>query len=347
MAERAGWPLVAALILALALGLRVAGTAPAGLPDLTPALLGTLAVALVYATSARFFDPASGAVGALLAALNPLQVLYGRESVSFTLLAVLSAASVLLAAAVLTIPGGMAAGRFRRGRSFAIISAYLVISVAGLYTHPAFLFVLAAETLVFVGWLLGRPRKRHGLVTWLILLGVPLLVALPVLPGSLHEFVAGLQAGGLPPVWQLIEQVAYGPGAAGETRQGLIPLLLLAGVGLFPPFEEEEGRTLSFAERAGLVALWLLLPLAVLVLFSLPAAGPPPVRAAGNLAGVLLPAGLALAILAGRGVVMGIRLGAPVPGASTLGAVLTAALVLGMVFAGVVLPYFAGLGALY
>lgn len=340
MPERAGWSLVAALILVLAFGLRVAGTAPAGLLDLAPALLGTVAVALAFAIGARFFDPVSGAVGALLAALNPFQVLVARDSLPLAALAALSAASVLLTAAVLNIPGEMAAGRFRRGRSFAIIAGYLLVSVAGLYTHPAFLFLLAAETLVFIGWLLSRPRKRHGLVTWLILLGVPLLAALPVLPGTLREFAAGLQAGGVPPVWRLLEQIAYGPGIAGAARQGLIPLLLLAGVGLFPPFDE-EGRYLSFAERVGLVALWLLLPIAALTLLA------PAGRGGDTLAWLLAPTGLALAVLAGRGMVIGLRLGVPVAGSSQLSAILTAVLVLVLAFAGVVLPYLAGLGTLY
>ncbi len=306
---------------------------------LPSALFGALAAALVYAIGSRFFGRWVGLVAAVLAAANPFQVWYGQEARMYAMLGAVSAASVLLAGEVLKIPARMAAGRFVPRRAAAIIGAYIAVNALGLYTHYTFPFVLLAESLVFVVWLLGRPKKLHGLVTWVLIQLAGLALFAPWLPTAFRQLTT----------WPRVPSQAVGPlDIAGAVAYGLttpldtahnalIPLGLLALVGLFPPFEEED-RPLRFGERIGFVALWLLMPIAVPV--ALGVVREPFLK-------FFVPAGLALQIIAARGIVMGIRLGAPLPGASALNAWLTRLIVIALAIAGIVLPVWTGLRNLY
>ena len=302
------------------------------------ALAGVLTVALVYAIGTRFFERPTGALAALLVAVNPFQVWYAQEARMYALLALFSAASVWLTAAVLTIPAEMTAGRFRPRRAALILVAYTLVNAAGLYTHYTFPFVLLAESLVFLIWLLGRPRKRHGLLTWAALQFAALVLYVPWLPAAIRQVttwprvpapLVGLEQAGT--------AIAYGlttpPDAA---RGGLIPLLLLGIVGLFPP-PEEPRRYLHFGERLGLVALWLLVPVAIPFALGV-------VREA--FLKFFLPAGLAFWLLIARGVVMGFRLGKPLPGMGGLGGAMTRLATVILLAVGL-LPIYGGLHNLY
>jgi mannosyltransferase len=246
---------------------------------------------------------------------------------------------VLLAGEVLKIPARMAAGRFVPRRAATIIGAYIAVNAVGLYTHYTFPFVLLAESLAFVVWLLGRPKKLHGLVTWALIQLAGLALFAPWLPTAFRQLTT----------WPRVPSEAVGPvGIAGAVaygltvppdtaRNALIPLGLLALVGLFPPFEAED-HPLRFGERIGFVALWLLVPIAIPV--ALGVVREPFLK-------FFVPAGLALQILAARGVVMGFRLGAPLPGTSALNAWLTRLVIAGLAIVGIALPVWTGLRNMY
>ncbi len=272
------------------------------------ALMGVLTVALIYGIGTRLFDRPSGALAALLVAANPFQVWYGQEARMYAQLGLFSAASVWLTILVLRIPGEMAAGRFRPRRAAAIIGGLVLVNAAGLYTHYTFPFTLLAESLAFVVWLLGRPRRLHGLITWAAIQVVALLLFLPWLPTAIHQLTTWPKVPA--PLVSLTDigvTLAYGITISTDTAQaGLIALLLLAMVGLFPPVEADR-RYLRFPERIGLAALWLLVPVAIPVALGI-------VRE--PFLKFFVPSSLALMLLVARGITMGFRLAEPTLGVS-------------------------------
>jgi mannosyltransferase len=325
--------------LALAGWRALVGESEFGLRALS-ALASLLTVAAVGAIGARLFDRRVGLLAALLAVLSPFQVYYAQEARMYALLALLAALSIRLTAAVLTIPGEMAAGRFNPHRAGAIIGGYVLVNAAGLYTHYSFPLVIGAETLAFVIWLLGRPRKGHGLAVWALLQGATLLLFLPWLPTALDQLARWPRGlGGSVGALTLGRTLAYGvtlsPDAA---RSGLIPLLLVAAVGLFPPVDPQaDPRYLHWEERLGLVAGWLLVPLVLLV--GLNVMSEPFLK-------FLLPAALALNLLVARGVVMAVALSRPVLDSERRGAALRQVVVAILLLVGLS-PIWAGLRGLY
>src|SRR5574341_530026 len=304
------------------------------------ALAGVLTVGVVYVIGASLFERRVGLIGALLAALSPFQVYYGQEARMYALVGLLAALSIWLTGKVLALPGQMIAGRFNRRRALAIFVAYVLTNTAGLYTHYSFPLILLAETLVFLIWLIRRVVRRvgarglsplrtlaHGLIVWIILHLPAVLLFAPWIPNAVRQITtwprsssSAVAAAGV--LSTLFYGATISPDAA---RNGLLPLALLAGVGLFPPLDLER-RYLSFVERAGLIAAWLAAP--VLALIVVGAMSPAFLK-------FLLPSNLALMLLAARGLVIGWELGKPVPMASTLNALLicitiAAALILGL-----------------
>lgn len=309
------------------------------------ALCGVLAVALVYAVGARLFDRRVGVLAALLAAANPLQVYYSQEARMYALLAMLSAASIWLTAALLTIPGEMVVSR-RQGKPFdaprasLLILGYVLVNTVGLYTHYSFPLVIFAETIAFCVWLLGREKKLHGLSVWVGLQVGTLILFAPWLPHAIRQItIWPSSGGGMAGELVVGRTLAYGitlpPEAA---RSSLIPLLLSVIVGLFPPFASRESQpSLHFAERIGLVAAWLLVPLVVLI--AIGAMSEPFLK-------FLVPPNLALMILVARGAVMGFDLGSPIPGTGRNNDLLTRLAVVILLAVGL-LPMIEGLRGLY
>ncbi len=276
------------------------------------ALAGVLTVALCYAIGARLFDRRVGVIAALLIAINPFQVYYAQEARMYALLGTLSAASVLLTAAVLTVPGEMTAGRFRPRRAAVIIGGCVLVNAAGLYTHYSFPLVLAAESVGFLVWLMGRPKKLHGLLTWVLIQEAALVLFLPWLPTALRQITSWPSSGGTPVgALGLGSAVAYGVTVpAASARFGLIPLLIVAVLGLFPPVDQaEDRRYLRFEEWIGLVAAWVLLPVAALVVIG---------AATESFIKFLVPSSLGLSLLVARGAVMVFEISRPIPGVSSI-----------------------------
>ncbi len=302
------------------------------------ALASVLTVALVYALGARLFERPTGALAAFLVAINPFQVWYAQEARMYALLGLLSAASVWLTALVLTLPAEMAAGHFRPRRAALILTAYVLVNAVGLYTHYTFPFVLLAESLVFLIWLAGRQHRLHGLLTWTALQIAALALYTPWLPTAIRQVTTWPRVPApLVGVEQISAAIAYGlTTPLDAARSGLIPLLLLAIVGLFPP-PDEPRRPLHFGERLGLVVLWLLVPVTIPLALGV-------VREA--FLKFFLPAGLAFWLLIARGVVMGFCLGRPVPGVGGLSGAMTRLAAVILLAVGL-LPVYGGLRNLY
>jgi mannosyltransferase len=304
------------------------------------ALAGVLTAALCYAIGSRLFDRRVGLLAALLVAIHPFQVYYAQEARMYALLGTFSAASILLTAAVLTIPGQMTAGRFKPRQAALTIGSYILVNAAGLYTHYSFPLVLAAESLVFLIWLLGRPKKLHGLLTWILIQGAALLLFLPWLPTAVRQIITWPSSSGTPVgALMLGSAVAYGVTLPPETaRLGLIPLLIVAVLGVFPPVDPAVDRHyLRFEERIGLVAAWLLLPLVTLVVMG--AATEPFLK-------FLIPSSLGLSILAARGAVMVFDISRPIPGTSPVNTISIRGIGLVLLVAGL-FPSIIGLQHLY
>lgn len=291
------------------------------------ALAGVLTAAVIYALGAAVFDRMAGVVGALFAAVSPFQVYYGQEARMYALVALLAVLSVWLTVKVLTLPGKMIAGRFDRREAAGVAGGFVLVNTLGLYTHYSFPLILLAESSIFLIWLIRRvigarrreadrglsPRRTliHGLRVWVMLNAIPLILFAPWIPTAIRQITSWPRGAGVGvDALGLASTLAYGttldPTMA---RDGLIPLLLLALVGLFPPIDEdaESRRYLRFAERAGLIFAWVVIP--VLALAALGAITEPFLK-------FLLPANLALGLLAARGFVFGYELSRPMPGTS-------------------------------
>ncbi len=121
------------------------------------ALCGVLTVA-VAAALGRKVGGRSSALGAALAlAVHPLAVYYSQEARMYSLLGLLAALTLLVAA--------------RWPRRAAVVSpqvgALLLALTLGLYTHYAYAFVVLGVNMAFVGvWLLQRPLRWRRLLIW-------------------------------------------------------------------------------------------------------------------------------------------------------------------------------------
>ncbi len=303
-------------------------------------MIGVLAVAVLIQLAQRLFGPVEAAVAGVLMAAHPFQVYYAQEARMYALLTLLSLASILLTAAVLTLPVEMKAGRFKPKRVALIIGGYVLVNAAGLYTHYTFPLVIAAETLAFLIWVMSRSKKGHGIATWVGLQVLTLLLFLPWLGTAIRQVTTWPSGFGASlDITQFLVAFAYGETLLTETAQvGLVPLLMVAVVGLLAPIVEADwGGYLNFGERISLILVWCLLIPGALLLIGI-----------NNDAALkfLLPANAALLIIVGRGIVMGIELGRPgvAPSAAQGGWLLIAVLA---VAALALYPQWVGLTNLY
>ncbi len=140
---------------------RLVGVSEFGLRSLS-ALAGVLSVALTFALGRRLYGAGVGVLAAGFVALNTFSITYGQEARMYALLALWGGAA--LWAFVLFVE--------RPGRRRAV--ALAVLNAAGLYTHYAFPFVMLAQGVLFIGWLLMSQRGNlraslHPLMTYIAL----------------------------------------------------------------------------------------------------------------------------------------------------------------------------------
>jgi len=225
------------------------------------ALCGILTVAVGYTLGRRLVDGAVGLGAASLLAMSPLAVYYSQEARMYALLGLLSALStlllVLLARRAPAPPRSVAA----------LLVGYALTVAAGLYTHYAFPFVLLVHNLLFLGWwgTAGRWRPRY-LVGWVGLQAAALLLFLPWLPIALRS-VTGWPSAGQgyalgPALLDVFRALTVGvTPPAGDARWALGFAAGLLLLGLWP----RRGR----GRAVGVLATWLLVPIALLFAFDL------------------------------------------------------------------------------
>ncbi|MGB9777208.1 MAG: glycosyltransferase family 39 protein [Anaerolineae bacterium] len=215
--------------------------------------IGLLAVALTGRLGQRMLGAGVGAGAAFLAAISPLAVYYSQEARMYGLLGLIAVASTDLLWSLLCRP------RPLTGLLYALVAA------AGLYTHYSFPFILVAHNLLVFGKILGEKSPTVETARWLALQALAALLYLPWLPN-------GIRAMGWPSAGR-----GYTLGAAlldifraltvGITLEGVQarPALLSAGVLLVLGLWPRRKRALAVAT----LALWLLVPLALIFAFDL------------------------------------------------------------------------------
>ncbi|HEX8069880.1 MAG TPA: glycosyltransferase family 39 protein [Pyrinomonadaceae bacterium] len=235
------------------LWVRVAGTSERAL-RLPSVLFSQLALLFLFLLGKELFTPWHGLLAALLLGLMPEQVYFAQQARMYPLLVLFAVATtyLLVRARVRKLTAALAAG-------------YALLSVAGLYTHYEYIFLLAAQTcFVWFEPSLGRARWR----AWL---GLQLAIALAFSPwlavGLLQrqaspEVLAWVQ-GDLGPAallaegaTELVKQIAV-PDIFGGWLSVLLAVALLAlGV------RSLRGRRVPLL----LLAAWIIAPLAGMLL---------------------------------------------------------------------------------
>lgn len=266
-------------------------------------LIGILTVALVYRLGASLFNRPTGLLAAVAIGISPIQVYYGQDATQSALIGLLSMASLYLTHSILTIPSGRQIGRLGKPQMASRAAGYVITNATGLYTHfSLFALLIVAETLIFLLWLSQRSHRPHGAIIWTGLQLVTLILFIPWLPIAIRQLA--YQGRLIFDLVSRLKDIVYGFTLPAEAAQnGLIPMLLLSTFGLFPPVDHEPSRT-RFVERICLFASGLVVPLVALAWGRNAHVGVPD---------FLLPANLALMVLASRGLVLGYKIGKPLP----------------------------------
>lgn len=212
-----------------------------------------LAVALIFALARRLLQPQAAAVAALLLAVSPFWLLYGRMIRAYSQTMMLALAATLLLVVAL------------RGRR-AWWAAYVLAAAGLIYTDYSGLSILAAHGVYVVAlWLGTKPRRWTPLGQWLLAMVAVGLFYTPWLPAILTATDRSVRitdlAGG--PIgftvklamplytWGVGETIyPWNPlGAAAALSMGLLALL-----GLWTVWRARHAT-------AWLLAAWLALPL--------------------------------------------------------------------------------------
>ena len=247
----------------LCIWVRLFGVEEAAVRSLS-ALLGVILVVLTWGLGQRLVGRWVGLAAALLAAINPFQVYYSQEARMYMLLAVLTAGAVL---ALVRIVG--------RG-SWAAWGALVFLETSGLYTHYSFVFIVVVLNLAYALWLTWRRAPViWRLLNWLLSQVAVVVLYLPWLPTAIQQVTTwpspSQVTGFLPALAGTWRWLVFGPTI--ETSVVIIPLLvaaLLALVGLIGLGMGRMGMPVPHRGwSTGLLALWLGLPVLLMLAFGL------------------------------------------------------------------------------
>ena len=235
------------------------------------AVLGIFTVWGVYLAGAALKNKRTGLLAALLAAVNPFLIYYSQEARMYQLLAL----TAVFAAYALTQWWQDAPGPGRIPAPAASI-LYVFMAALGLYTHYAFPIHLIALNLAFLVWLMARRSdgvKRvlgRYLAPWALLQIVVLLLFLPWAATALHQLRTWprpeVQINAFQALARTFQLFICGPipcplGFFAQMALGIFAFGLI-GWGLWRQVRR-KGLTLA---AATLVLLWLILPLAAMLI---------------------------------------------------------------------------------
>lgn len=222
---------------------------------------GLLTVALTGRLGRRMLGVRVGAGAAFLAAISPLAVYYSQEARMYGLLGLMAVASIDLLWSLLRHPRSTTA------------LLYAMVAAAGLYLHYSFPFILVAHNLLVFGrWVwTGLAPARRGtspgvpLRWWVALQALVVLLYLPWLPTALRAM--GWPSAGRGYTLGEAMMDIFRALTAGLTLEAAParPVLIGAGVLLVLGLWSRRERALAVAA----LALWLLIPLALIFAFDL------------------------------------------------------------------------------
>lgn len=239
-------------------------------------LAGVLVIALTFRIAREFFDQDVAVIAAVLAALNPFQTYYAQETRMYIWVTLFSAASVWMMALMFNPPRQSQRKLETRIRRRALaLAAYVLVTLAALYTHYYAFTLVLFENLAFAAWLGWARRHRrlgigHSLAFWIAAQVVISLAYLPWLvfaSASLTAWPGISQAMSLPEMaWRILSAfvTASDTLAAGQ-------LLLVAAYGLFFISGLLPSRDLFLQSSWGIVtcALWAVVPFLAMYFVSL------------------------------------------------------------------------------
>ena len=212
-----------------------------------------LSVALIYALGRRILQPQAAAAAAVLLAVSPFWLLYGRMIRAYSQTMMLALAATLLL--VIAI----------RGRR-AWWAAYVLAAAALIYTDYSGLPILAAHGVYVIGlWLGARPRTWVPFGPWLLAMAAIGLLYVPWLPAVLaatDRTVRITDLGGGPLGFAIKLAMPLYTWSVGETIYPWNPLgaaaaLTMGLLGLWGIWKVWRAKHAT----AWLLAAWLALPL--------------------------------------------------------------------------------------
>ena len=233
-----------------------------------------LSIAFAYALGRRLFGWSAALSAALLIAFNTFSIYYAQEARMYALLALWSAASFWSLAGFLRQPS------WRWALALALFNA------AGLWTQYAFPFIMIAQGIVAVVWLITR-RQLRTLAIYILANLLTILLYLPWIPTALHQLTSWPNTGDGTPIPQAFTTVMNWLtfGSTTPAAELAIPaLLLLFGLLIV------RRRTIW---QVIVPVAWVVVPVGLFLALGL--FRPDNVK-------LLLPAQIGLAIWIGRGV---------------------------------------------
>ncbi len=170
------------------------------------ALASVLTVAFTFALGRKLYGPIAGLAAALFVTLNTFSIYYAQETRMYALLALWGAAGMWALVNFLSPPQPLpiAIGRGQKDWRWLLVLA--LINTAGLWTHYAYPFVILAQGVGFVVWLIDpRTRARQAsplqiLIYYVVANLLTMLLYLPWLPTALNSLTTWPNTGDLTPL---------------------------------------------------------------------------------------------------------------------------------------------------
>ncbi|MEO8394700.1 MAG: glycosyltransferase family 39 protein [Chloroflexota bacterium] len=255
------------------------GTSEFALRSLS-AFASLLSVAFAYTLGRRLFGWTAAITAAILIAVNTFSIYYAQEARMYALLALWSAASLWALAGFLHRP------------SWRCALALALFNAAGLWTQYAFPFIMIAQGIVAVVWLMLGLRRSirpylSALAMYILANLLTIVLYLPWIPTAIHQLTTWPNTGDGTPFPQAFNTVmnwlTFGNASPGA-ELAIPALLLLFGLLI------AKRRTLW---QVIVPVAWVVVPVGLFLALGL--------FRADNIK-LLLPAQIGLALWIGRGV---------------------------------------------